>query len=435
MTRHAVSRRTFLKASTAAAFAAPFINPRWAKAGYGEQLNLAVIGVGNRGWDNIQGVKGQNIVALCDVDANYLDAAATHFPAAAKFRDFRRMFDAMAKDIDAVVVSTADHVHAPASAAAMRLGKHVYCEKPLAHTVHEARVLARLAKEHRVATQMGTQIHAESNYRRVVELIRAGAIGPVKEVHVWSNKSWSNGRKSVGAGAPAALDWDLWLGPSKPQPYCDGVHPANWRRFWEWGTGTLGDMACHHMDLAFWALDLRHPTKVWTEGPSPDDVGTPEWLTVHAEHPASNGRGACTVTWYDGVSNRPPLLSQLLRRDGSPVQWGDGNLFVGQKGLLLADYGQYLLLPEDRFEGFTPPAPTISNSIGHYEEWFAACRTGSPTTCNFDYSGALTESVLLGNVAFRASETIEWDAASLRVTNSARADGLIRKDYRAGWEV
>jgi len=431
-----LSRRTFLKASAAAAAAGPFINPRWARAGgsANEKLDIAVIGVWNRGRANINGVREENIVALCDVDGNYLAEAAKHFPNTRRYRDYRQMFDREADNIDAVVISTPDHHHAPAAARTLGLGKHVYCEKPLTHTVAEARTLARLAREKDLATQMGTQIHASSNYRRVVEIIRSGAIGPVREAHVWVGKSWSDGRKKPNPPAPAHLDWDLWLGPSKDQPYCEGVHPRNWRRYWEWGTGTLGDMACHYMDLVHWALDLRRPTRVRAEGPAIHPVGTPAWLIVHYDHPARGDMPACRVSWYDG-GKRPDIFSELTRRDGSPVQWGDGHLFIGERGMLLSDYNQYKLLPEEDFAEFNPPPKTVPDSPGHHAEWIRACKTGSPTLCNFDYSGALTEAVLLGNIAFRAGEPLEWDGDAMRITNAPAARELLAKPYREGWEL
>jgi predicted dehydrogenase len=411
----------------------PAIAPPAARRSANEKLDLAVVGTQNQAAWNIGQVAHENIVALCDVDAGYLARAAEQFPGARTFRDYRVMLDTM-RDVDAVVVAAPDHIHGPAAAAALRLGKHVYCEKPLTRTVHEARVLAQLAREQSVATQMGTQIHAGANYRRVVEIIRSGAIGPVREAHVWCNKSWSNGRFRPPAPAPEALDWDLWLGPAPERPYSEGIHPANWRRFWAYGTGTLGDMACHYVDLVHWALDLRTPTRIRAGGPAPHDVGTPSSLVVHWDHPARGDRPAVRVSWYDG-ENRPSILSALRRRDGSRLAWGDGQLFVGDHGMLISDYGRHLLLPEADFDGFEPPPPTIPDSIGHHREWLEACRTGAPTTCSFDYSGALTETVLLGNVAFRTGIALDWDAENVRATNAPEADAYIRPTLRAGWSL
>jgi predicted dehydrogenase len=427
-----ISRRHFVAAS-ATAVAAPWLIRPARAASVNEKLNIAVIGVGGRGWANLQAVRGETIVALCDVDANNLERAATELPGAGRYRDYRRMLEER-NDIDAVVVSTTDHAHAPASCMAMRLGKHVYCEKPLAHTVEEVRAMRTLAKQSRVTTQMGTQIHAGGNYRRVVELIRAGAIGPVREVHVWCGKSWSNGRYSAPSSPPPHLEWDLWLGSAAERPYCTGLHPASWRRFWDFGMGTLGDMGCHYIDLAHWALDLEAPTAIHTLGPARHPDGTPESIIVHLSYPARGEQPPVRVTWYDG-NNRPSIRSALRRADGSRIDWNNGQLFVGDDGMLLSDYGRHVLLPEERFAGFTPPAPTIPDSIGHHAEWIQACKDGSTTTCNFDYSGALTEAVLLGNVAFRAGEPIEWDAAAMKVTNLPAANRYVATERRAGWEL
>jgi predicted dehydrogenase len=394
---------------------------------------VAVIGVRNRGAANLEAVRHENVVALCDVDARYLASAAEQIPGAAVYRDFRVMLERM-PEIEAVVISTPDHVHAPAAAMSLRMGKHVYCEKPLTHTVEEARTLARLAREQGVATQMGTQIHAGDNYRRVVELIQSGIIGPVREVHVWCNKSWSNGRFGPTKPVPEHLDWDLWLGPAAARPYCDGLHPANWRRFWDYGTGTLGDMGCHYLDLVHWALDLRHPVRVQALGPARHDVGTPHSLIVRWDHPERDGRPAVRVTWYDG-ENRPSILAALRRADGTPISWGDGHLFVGEHGMLLSDYGRHLLLPEERFAEATRPDPVITGSTGHHREWLHACRTGSYTTCNFEYAGALTEAVLLGNVAFRVGRPIRWDAPTMTAPDAPEADRFIRRPYRDGWSL
>ena len=265
------TRRQFLRTSASAIAAGVWVAGRGVRAADSpnERLNLAIVGAANKGWHNVQNLTSENIVALCDVDANYLARAAETYPEARQYRDYRKMLEAEQAKIDAVVVSTADHTHAPATAAALDLGKHVYCEKPLTHTVREARTVAELARRNKLATQMGIQIHAESNYRRVVELVQSGAIGPISEVYTWCNKGWSNGRFEAWDGPPPAnLDWNLWLGPAQERPYSPNIHPANWRRFWDYGSGTFGDMACHIMDLPFWALELRHPTSVTCEGRS-----------------------------------------------------------------------------------------------------------------------------------------------------------------------
>ncbi len=439
MGNRGLSRRSFLGRSVAATAALTgylsFPTPTRAFLSPNEKLNIAVVGCGNKGWHNVEQLTSENIVALCDVDTNYLDHAASVHQKATRHRDFRKMLEKELKNIDAVVVSTADHTHAPASSVALDLGKHVYCEKPLSHTVSEARALAKLAAKNKLATQMGTQIHAEGNYRRVVELIQGGAIGNVTEVYSWCNKGWSNGRFGEPAAVPAHLDWDLWLGPAKQRPYSGSIHPANWRRFWEYGGGTFGDMACHVVDLPFWALSLRHPIAVTCEGPEAHPDGTPEWTKCTYEFGAEAGHGPLKLYWADGSANFD-IVKQTKDHSGMPLTtWGLGVLFVGDKGMLVADYGRRQLLPQDKFADFKAPAESIPNSVGHWREWVDACKNGSPTTCNFDYSGALSETVLLGIVAFRTGKRITWDAANLKATNAPEADAYITKEYRKGWEV
>lgn len=425
-------RRSFLKTIGAGALAwgAPAVHLRgsFGPKSPNDKLNIAVVGTAHRAAANIDGVRGENIVAVCDIDDRYLAQAQEKFPAAKAYHDFRKMLEQ--PGIDAVVVSTADHVHAPASVMAMRLGKHVYCEKPLAHSVHEARLMAETAGRMKVATQMGTQIHAGDNYRRVVELVRSGAIGPVREVHVWCGKTWSGGeRPRETPEVPSHIHWDLWLGPAPERPYHPTYLPANWRRWWDFGSGTLGDMACHYMDLPFWALDLRHPTSVASQGPPVHPETTPLWLIVAFEFPARGTMPACTLTWYD--HDKKP---ERLAHHGLPG-WDSGVLFVGDQGMLMADYGKRKLYPEEKFQDFQPPEPTIPRSIGHHAEWLQACKEGTPTTCHFDYSGALTEAVLLGNAAYRAGEKLVWDAANLKATNCSEADRYLRREYRRGWTL
>lgn len=394
-----------------------------------EKLNIACIGTANRAAADVDGVKGENIVALCDVDKNYLSRAAAQFPNARTYADYRELLAKEAGKLEAVVVGTADHHHAPASLRAIRAGLHVYCEKPLTHTVQEARLVAEAAKQHGVATQLGTQIHAENNYRRVVEIIQAGAIGDVTEAHVWVGKGWGGGDRPEGSQEPpATLSWDLWLGPAPVRPFWPGIyHPANWRRWWDFGQGTLGDMACHYMDLPFWALKLRHPISCEAEGPPVHPETCPLGLIVRYEFPAREGLPPVRLTWYDG--NRIPKEVA-----GEKVP-GSGVMFIGSEGKMYADYSRYRLFPSEKFANYQPPQPTIPPSIGHHAEWIKACKDGSPTTCNFDYSGALTEAVLLGNVAYRTGQKLAWDAKQLVATNCPAADKYIRKTYRAGWEV
>jgi len=387
-----------------------------------DRLNIGIIGVGNRAEANISGVNSQNIVALCDIDEEFLRSAAEDFPKAKTYTDFRKLVEQ--PGIDAVVISTADHTHAVATLMALEAGKHVYCEKPLTHTVQEARAVANAAAKTKLATQMGTQIHASSNYRRVVELIQAGAIGTVSEAHAFSHKSWGGAGRSTDAQAvPKHIHFDLWLGPAPARPYDSEYLPVNWRKWWDFGGGTLGDMGCHYLDLVHWALGLRHPKTIHAEGPPPNPDTTPPWLIVNYEYESAK------VSWYDG-GKKPRLMAE-----GAVPDWKAGVLFVGSKGMLMADYTKHRLLPESRFAGFKAPARSISDSIGHYDEWIEACKHGAPTTCNFNYAGALTEAVLLGNVAYRAGRKIEWDAATLKVTNDPTAMNFVTREYRNGWTV
>jgi predicted dehydrogenase len=420
------SRRRFLQASSAAALS--MTNPMLLQAEekklpFSERLRVGVIGVAGKGESNWKAIDtaGAEIVAGCDVDESRVGKFRTAYPKAPFYSDFRKLLDA--KGLDAVVVSTPDHMHALPTLTALRAGLHVYCEKPLAHTVFEARLVAETAAKHKRVTQMGTQVHAGNNYRRVVELIQSGAIGKVTEVHTWANAVYTgNGKRPPEDVIPKTLHWDLWLGTALERPYSKEYVPFWWRRYWAFGGGTLNDFGCHYMDLPFWALKLRHPTKVSAEGPMPTMETTPEWVIAHFEFPGVKW------TWYDS-GKQPPHIAE-----GKIPNWKSGNLFIGDKGMLLASYGDYKLLPEKQFEGFKPPEPFIPNSIGHHKEWVEACKTGGPTTCNFDYSGALTECVFLGTAAYRGGKPFVWDAAKLKVSE-AEAQHFISKEYRKGWEV
>ena len=382
---------------------------------------------GQGGWD-IGNCAGENIVAVCDVDDRRAAGSYLRFPKAKRYRDFRKMLEEMDRRIDAVVVGTPDHTHAPPALMAMQMGKHCYCEKPLAHTVHEVRAMIELANKNKLATQMGTQIHAESNYRRVVELVQAGVIGPVGEVHVWHPVAYGgSGRPKETPPVPKELDWDLWLGPAPCRPYHPCYLPGTWRSWWDFGSGGLGDFGCHYMDLPYWALKLRHPTTIEAEGPPVQVENTSPGLIVRYEFPARDNLPPVKMTWYDG-GKQPPFLAER-----KIPAWGAAVLFVGQKGMLIADYGQHKLLPESQFAGFKPPAPTIPASIGHHAEWILACKKGGPTTCNFDYSGTLAETVLLGNVAYRAGKKLQWDPVALKAVNCPEADQYLRVQYRQSW--
>ena len=394
-----------------------------------EKLSIACIGTANRAAADIDGVKHENIVALADIDKNYLDRAMSQFKSARPYADYREMLAKEEGKIDAVVVGTADHHHAPATIRAIRAGLHVYCEKPLTHTVGEARIIAEAAQKHGVATQLGTQIHAGENYRRVVEIVQSGAIGDVTEVHVWVGKGWGGGERPDGGKAPPAnLSWDLWLGPAPERPFWPGIyHPGQWRRWWDFGQGTLGDMACHYMDLPFWALQLKYPTSCRAVGPTVHPETCPLGLTVHYDFPARGDLGPVKLTWYDGDQIPKEVAGQRVP--------GAGVMFIGKEGQMFASYGNYKLFPKEKFANFKPPEATIPKSIGHHNEWIKACKDGSLTTCHFGYSGPLTEAVLLGNVAYRTGETLNWNAESLKAENCPQAESFIHKKYRKGWEV
>jgi predicted dehydrogenase len=393
-----------------------------------EKLNLGIIGVANRGADNLAAVSSENIVALCDVDNQYLDASAQRFSKAVRYNDFRKLLER--SDLDAVVISTPDHTHAPAALMALEAGLHVYCEKPLTHTVTEARWVAEAARRRKRVTQLGTQIHAGQNYRRVVELIRSGVIGSVREVHVWlGSRGSGGGRPTETPPVPPHLHYDLWLGPAPYRPYHPAYLPVKWRRWWDFGSGALGDFGCHYMDLPFWALDLAPPLTVAAEGPPVDPETAPAWLIVRYEFPARGDLPPVTLTWYDG-GKIPEAFDEAKR-----PEWRSGVLFVGEKGRLLADYDRRLLLPEKAFEDFKPPEPSIPDSIGHHSEWIQACKSGGPTTCHFAYSGPLTEAVLLGNVAYRAGQKLQWEAERLKARSCPEADRYLQKEYRQGWTL
>lgn len=405
-----------------------------------ERLRVGAIGLAGQGNSDLTAIAaaGAEIVALCDVHEGRVETRnktkvypiaeqRKRYPRAKFYTDFRKMIDA--GGLDAVMVATPDHTHAHPTVLALKNDLHVFCEKPLTHTVAEARLVAQLAAKHKRVTQMGTQIHAGDNYRRVVELVQGGAVGDVKEVHVWVDTAWGGGNRPKDTPAvPAGLDWDLWLGPAPQRPYHSAYVPFFWRRWWDFGGGTLNDMACHYMDLPFWALDLRHPTHVEAEGPKPHPETAPLGLIVHYDFPARGKMPACKLSWYD-AGKRPKLVT-----DGTALDWRSGVLFVGSKGMLQANYSQRKLLPEKQYAGYAAPKPSLASSVGHYKEWVEACKSGGKTTCNFDYSGALTEAVLLGTVAYRLGKGFDWDAKKLEASEKG-AEKYIRKEYRKGWEL
>ena len=402
------------------------------------KLNMGIIGSGGRGGANLNGVKAENIHTLCDINRKTLEAVQKRFKGAKTTTDWREVVSN--PDIDAVVISTADHHHAPAAIAAMRAGKHVYCEKPLAHTVQEARWMQEeYAKaKGKIATQMGTQIHAGGSYRRAVELIQAGAIGRVKEAHVWCSRSIRDVEQAVleKQAVPDYFDWDVWLGPAADRAYNEGYWKGgnlNWNRRWEFGNGVPGDMGSHLIDLAWWALKLRHPTQISSQGPAPDSIGAAPWQEITWQHPDD-----VKVVWYhgpEGMKRRSEVLQPMVGKDTVIKKWGIGVAFVGENGVLVSDYGKNVLSPSSKFKDYQRPQQSIEPSAGHYNEWLKACRGEGETLCNFDYSGSLIEHNLLGNVAHRAGQTLEWDAKDFKITNDEAANKLLTKEYRKGWEI
>jgi predicted dehydrogenase len=438
-----LSRRRFLNRAAGVALAAPAIVRG---RNLNDKLNLAIIGAGGRGADNLRSVQSENVVILCDVSEANLNLAAQTRPNARKIADFRKVYD-YAREFDAVVISTAEHTHAFATMPALQLGKHVYCEKPLTHNIWEARVIREAAAKTKLATQMGTQIHAGDNYRRVVELIQSGAIGTVTEAHVWVGRAWGlhaseeeakaagdmvfvRNRPAESSPIPAGLNWDLWLGPAPERPFNEVYLPGpKWYRWWDFGNGTMSDLGSHWIDLPFWALKLDHPQTVEAYGPAPHSEIAPASMKVTYQYGQRGTMPPVRITWYQGT-----YKPEILKESGIP-QWASGVLFVGDNGMLLSDYGKHILLPEARFADFKRPEPFIPKSLGHHAEWIHACKTGAPTTCNFEYAGWLTEANHLGNVAFRAGKKLEWDFKSLRATNAPEIEPLIHRKYRKGWKL
>ncbi|HEX8199897.1 MAG TPA: Gfo/Idh/MocA family oxidoreductase [Isosphaeraceae bacterium] len=416
-----------------------------------ERIRFACIGVGGKGdSDTDQAAQCGEIAALCDIDARRLDAKAQKYPHAKPFRDFRELLDAMGDRIDAVVVSTPDHTHAVIAVAAMTRGKHVYCQKPLAHSVGEARRMREVAREHRLATQMGNQGTAADGFRRGVELIRSGVLGPIREVHVWTNrpfKYWKQAPDIVARPAepppvPEHVAWDLWLGPAPARPYHPAYHPHNWRGWWDFGTGSLGDMACHTANLPFMGLELGAPTRVSAASGPVNPETYPAWATITYEFPARGDRPPVRLTWYEGARDgQRNLPDPALFHGRTPTD--SGSLLVGARGSLYSpsDYGtEQVLLPEADFSGISPPEPTLprlggDNDLSQKREWVAAIRGGPAPLANFDYAATLTEAMLLGNVAVRVGRPLDYDAQAMRITNVPDAAPLLFPEFRDGWRI
>ena len=443
-----ISRRAFM--GSAAAVAAFTIVPAHVLGGPGkkapsEKLNVAGIGVGGRGAADINACEGENVVALCDVDSRQAGGTFKKFPNAKVYKDFREMLDKEGKRIDAVTIGTPDHIHAPAAIRAMKMGKHVYCEKPMAHTIREAREMARVARKMGVVTQMGNQGHAGEGLRLYYEFIKDGAIGAVKEVHVWTDRAgvpggrawWPQGvdRPKDTPPVPETLDWNLWLGPAPVRPYHPDYVPFKWRGWFDYGCGALGDMAVHNADPAFFALELGAPIAAEAESSPVNNETFPEWSIITYYFPAKGDRPAVTMKWYDG-GKLPPRPEEL--EEGRNL--GDnGILFVGDKGKLLgpSHAGAPRLIPESRMKEYGRPPKMLERSIGHHEEWIQACKDGKPQNAKsgFWYAGPFTEALLVGNLAVRTAKRIEWNSKKMKVTNVPEANQYVSKTYRAGWEI
>jgi predicted dehydrogenase len=449
MTRKRLTRRQFMWASAAAAAVAGVAQRTRAS----EPLRLAVVGAGGRGADNLKEIApaGVHIVALCDCDQRRAAASFAKYPDAARYSDWRQMLAREKAKVEAVLVATPDHNHAIVSIAAMRLGKHVYCEKPLAHSIWEARQMANAAAEMGVATQMGTQGHAFEGTRRAVEVIRSGVLGEVRELHVWTDrpkKWWVQGieRPKDEPAVPAGLDWDVWLGPAPRRPYHPAYVPFKWRGFWDFGTGALGDMGVHNLDTAFWGLELTTPTsaKIVNCSPALTDPSAKEtlplWSVLEFAFAARGlDKPAVKMTWYDGGKLPPADLFF-----GEPVPDKDGgSLVVGSKGSLLTrtwhggetEKDMFVLLPRKQFEGYEPPPRSVPRVASHHHEWVAACRGEGKTLSNFGYAAVLTESLLIGDLALRAGKDIEWDTAKMTATNAPEAQRFVKPEFREGWSL
>jgi predicted dehydrogenase len=442
-----ISRRDFMGA--AAATAAFTIVPRHVLGGRGqtapsEKVNIAGVGVGGRGSGDIDALSSQNIVALCDVDWRNAAGTFRRHPKATKYKDFRKMLDKEDKNIDAVMVAAPDHIHAVASVAAIKRGKHVYCEKPLTHSVYEARMVAKAAREAGVATQMGNQGQASEGTRLTCEYIWGGAIGNVREVHVWTDRPlrglsdvyWPQGvgRPEDRPKPPSTLDWDLWLGPAPYRPYHPSYVPFKWRGWWDFGTGALGDIGCHSIDPIWRALKLEAPQTVEAACTLVNKETYPVASRVTYQFGARGDMPPVKMHWYDG-GMRPPRPDEL----DEGQQFGtNGTLYVGDKGKMFG----YMVIPEARRKEFGKPEKVLERSPGHHQEWIDACKGGKPAGSNFDHAGPLAEAVLLGNVALRADlknkltrTRLQWDSEKFEFTNMPEANQYLKRDYREGWTL
>lgn len=454
---HRLGRRRFIQAASLAGFGIRVINTSASavdRQSPNERLRFACIGVGGKGRSDTDHVGSLGeVVALCDIDSDFLGKKAEDFPKAKKYRDFRKMLEELAPKIDGVTVSTPDHTHAVAAVMAMKLGKPVYCQKPLAHSAYEARVMRETAAKMKVATQMGNQGTAHHGFRDGVALIRSGIIGPIREVHVWTNrpfKYWKQAPDIVSRPpempVPVNVAWDLFLGPAPARPYSKVYHRHDWRGFWDFGTGAMGDMACHTANLPFKALRLGLPTRISSQSGEINPETYPAWATITYDFPARGDLPPVKLTWYEGARNgQRNLPSPELFHGEVPLD--SGSLLIGENGSIYSpdDYGaKQVLLPRSKFPTDAghlsdDELRTIGKHIDrdHKAEWVRAIREGKPEIAwsNFDYAGVLAEAMLLGNVSVRLGRPIEYDAVAGRVTNDQDADRYVRPEYRSGWSL
>jgi predicted dehydrogenase len=452
-----VSRRKFL--GSAAAMAAFSIVPRNVLAGKtnkppSEKLNIAGVGLGAMGSDNLKTCEDENIIALCDTDWSLASVTFQRYPKARRYNDYRRMLDSE-KNLDAVIVATPDHTHAVITAAALKNGKHVYTQMPMAHNVWEARQLAKIARETGLATQMGNERYSGPTIRSVCEWTWDGCIGPVREVHCWTNRpQWPQGmnRPKGKFTVPSELDWDIWLGPAPRRRYNPEYHPYNWRGWRDFGTGALGAIGCHVMDGAYWALKLAEASTFTVEADSNGltSESYPKASTVRYRFPARGDMPPVTLTWYDG-GRRPDFLKELP--DTREFIGSNGTIFVGDKGKLTfgaitagTNPGQAgpRFIPESMRQSYRPPKQTIPRLKGkrrwgkasrHEDDWLRACKGGPPACSRFEVAGPLTEIVLLGNIALLSDTPIEWDSKNMKIVNEPDLNKHIRRRYRRGWTL
>ena len=442
MKKGQISRRDFMK--RAAASAAVFsIVPSHVLGGPGkkapsEKLNIASVGAGGRAASDINGVKSENIVALCDVHASKAAKMFQAFPKAKKYTDFRKMLE-KERGLDAVVIGTPDHIHAPAAVMAMELGRHVYVEKPMAHTIYECRKMLEVARRNKVVTQMGNQGHAGDGLRLTYEFIKNDAIGEIREVHVWSDRAkgwWPQGvdRPKDTPPVPDDLDWDLWLGPAPYRPYHKAYVPFAWRGWLDYGCGAMGDMAVHNADPAFFCLGLGAPEAAEAETSAVNNETFPEWSIIHYYFPAKGKQPPVKLTWYDGGKKPKEPEAMEGRKFG-----GNGIFFVGSKGYIQcgSHAGSPVIVPESLRKATKRPERMLERSPGHHKEWINACKAGDPrmAKAGFDYSAPYMESLLVGNLAVRLQKRIRWDAKNMKCINEPAADILINKKYRDGFKV